>query len=460
MREFELVIDEALRNGLSPFRSTPFNTPLLKECLGYRLGDMGLDEYRIKGHPLSVDLCYNWPFPQVISGENYDILVIRDTSELKGDVVYSIRYIHSNESFIALIPFSQYGTGTLMEVADFGKYIFMTNGAAMIYRDPTTNLWVKMSSSTAAVPRLRTICNFKGQLVGGHVVDVWHDCDDKFYVWSKIGQVDFTPDEYNLAGYRRDPFGGEVYHVRRLGDDCIGYSAEGITLIKPVSEPAPTFGFYELSNIGLRNRGAIGGDLNRQVYVGEDNILREVTKQGVKELGYEYFLNKITEDIIVTYDRKYGDFYIGDSNKTFLLTSKGLTEIPQHPSAVWRRDGETYMLPSTTNTYQPLIVTQPFDMGYPGQKTIFEVETDLLATDGEVAIDYYTNPTSYGTTPYIPLNHQNIATTIASGNIFSIRLRCSSDYNGIKVGYIKVRYKMTDLRGIRGMFAMPQGGQN
>lgn len=461
MREFELVIDEALRNGLSPFKMTPFNSQLLQECLGFRLGKVGLEKYEQKTNPLpgTTDVLYSWPFPQYITGERYNFLIVRDVLVNHEDVVYHISDDHLTVTHIFSVDVLTFGQGTLMEVADFGEYAFMTNGVIMIFWDPALGAWDKITAS-AVIPMMRTVCNFKGQLVGGNVVSAWHDCDETFYVWSKIGQMDFTPDSYNLAGYRRDPFGGTIHHVRRLRDNVVGYSSKGITLLSPVSSPTATFGFTELSDVGIKNQGAMNGDLNVQVYVGEDNILRRITEKGIEELGYENYMELLGE-VIVQYDPKQKDFYIGDNVKTFLLTTNGLTEIPQHPSAVWRRDGETHMLPDTVDDYYQTIVTQPFDMGYGGQKTIFSMETDLLlGYKPEVAVDYYNNPTSYGTTSYVPLNDQNVASIIASGNAFAFRLRFQPDYDNTRLSYIKARYKMTDLRGIRGVYAPPPRGQS
>jgi hypothetical protein len=459
MREFELVVDEALRNGLSPIYMTPFNSQYLKELLGFRLGELGPEKYVLGENPLSglAPLLYSWPFPQFITGERYNFLIVRDSDVNHEDVVYSVDDNFTTATHIFSVDQLTFGQGTLMEVADFGEYAFMTNGVIMIFWDPSLGAWNKITSSSV-IPMMRTVCNFKGQLVGGNVVSAWHDCDEKFYVWSKIGQMDFTPDNYNLAGYRRDPYGGEVYHVRRLNDVVIGYSSKGITSLNPVSIPIATYGFTELDDIGLINQGAMNGSLREHVYVGRDRKLRKITKQGIEVLGYEYYMEQLGE-IIVSYN--HSDFYIGDDEKTFLLTPNGLSEIPQHPSAVWGDVYETYVLPDTADSnYYMTIATHPFDMGYGGQKTIFSMDTDLMmGYKAEVAVDYYLNQTEYSTSKYVPLNNQNIASIIASGNAFGLRLRCRPDYDDFRIGYLKARYKMNDLRGIRGVYAPPPRGQ-
>lgn len=466
MREYELIIDEALLKGLNPERSIA-GPEVLWKALGFRIGRNWLEGYeKCDGNPLAgrVDMLYSWPFPQWLSGERYNFLIIRDAVINYEDKVYVVADDYTVTHIFDCDTLT-FGTGTLMEVADFGEYAFMTNGVIMIYWDVTLSAWHEIIAD-ANIPMMRTVCNFKGQMVGGCVLSAWHDCDEKFYCWSKIGEANFTPDNSNLAGYKRDPFGGEVYHVRRLEDKVIGYSSKGITCLVPVIEPTPSFGFIELSNIGLVNRGAIDGDLHQQVYVGTDLILRRVTSKGIEELGYYNYMNELDNgnDIIVKYDRIKKDFYIGNDEKTFLLSPYGLTEVPQHPSAIWTisaYDEETIMLPNTVDDYEPLIGSGVYDMGYRGLKTIFSIESDaLLALEPEVAVGWLTTFDVDGFTDYVPLNDEGIACKIISGTDFVIGLKFDVIAVPVRLTYIKVRYKMTDLRGIRGVYAPPLRGQS
>jgi hypothetical protein len=464
MREYELVIDEALLKGLSPEFSIPPNSQFLYECLGFRIGRGGLEAFLEGENPLpaTTDLYYTWPFPQMLVGETYYILVVRNSTEGE-DKVYSVSSDMNTVTLIDTITAAT-GTGTLMELADFGEYAFMTNGVVMIYWDTTTSTWQTVTSD-ANIPMMRTVCNFKGQAVGGNIVSDWHDCDEKFYVWSKIGSMDFTPDRFNSSGYRRDPFGGDVLHVRRLGDVVVGYSTRGVTLLAPVSEPATTFGFKEISDVGPINRGAVGGDIFKQLYVGSDLHVRMVTSEGVKDLGYRHLMDNLDdEDIIVNYDRGNGDFFIGNSERTYLLSPQGMSELPQHPSAVWRIDSDNvYMLPDSIDSgYYPLVTTETFDMGYSGQKTISTMEIGTaIGDDPEAAVDYIFSVNNWETgASFKPFNNQGIASVTTAGNEFRFKVRYSAIYDLFRLSYIKVRYKMTDLRGIRGVYAPPLRGQS
>ena len=469
MREYELIIDKALKNGLKPITSVPFNTQTLLECLGFRCGRAGLEVHETLSNniPNTIPMHYSWPFPQFICGELYNILIVRDSITNQEDIVYAISSDYSTIEHIFSIDELTFGKGTLMEIADFGEYLFMTNGVVMIYWDPNLSAWQVITSSPT-IPMMRTICNFKGQAIGGNIVSAWHGCDETFYIWSKIGSMDFTPDLENDAGYRRCPFGGVVKNVKRIGNNVVGYSSKGITLISPVNSPASTFGFTELDNIGIINQGAVNGDYHRHVYVGEDYILREVSIQGelskiygVKELGYQHYMEELQgEDIIINYDPHNKDFYIGNSIKTFLLSPYGLSEVMQHPSAVWRLDNKSSMIPDTIDITKPVICTEIFDMGYRGQKTISTIETDsILGLNIEAGSDWAYDLINWGLEFYKPLNNMGIATVPITGGMFRFRMRFGTLYETGRLSYIKVRYKMTDLRGIRGVYAPKIRGQ-
>ena len=457
MREYEWNIDKALTKGLSP-EPMPTNAEFLYQCLGFRCGKARLEAHVLLTDPIpvTVDKYYDWPFPQFLVGDAFNILVIRDTTNQQ-DSVYSLSTDHSTVTHIFDVDELTFGKGTLMEYADFGEYAIMVNGVITIAWSPVFNSWVP-SLATVTIPLMKTICNLKGQAIGGNVVaGTWYDCDPTFYIWSKIGSIDFIPDEGNESGYRRCPYGGIVRNVRRLSDMAIGYSSKGIVAMTPVGEPATTLGFIELCDIGIINQGAVNGNLTRHIFVAEDYSLREVTKEGVKNLGFQYYIEQLAgEDIIVSFDPSKNDFYIGNSSKTFLLSANGMTEILQHPSAVWRSNHISYMIPDVVDSGFPTITSEPIDMAYGGQKTISSIETDaMVVDDAEAGIDYTHDNKLWGLATYKPMNNQGIAAVTASGNAFRISLRFTDIYNNTRISYIKVRFKITDLRGMRGVYAPP-----
>ena len=467
MREFYTKIDEALLKGLKPEFRVPRNSPVLHECSGFRIGKKAIEgiEFLYSPLPLTLDMYYSWPFPQFLKQEKYKILVVRDSVTNLEDIVYSLDE-HYNATQIFVIDELTYGKGTLMELADFGSYAFMTNGVIMIYWDVGINDWQEVIAH-ANIPMMRTVCNFKGQMIGGCVLSDWHDCDEKSIVWSKIGDVDFTPGLKNEAGFRRDLFGGEVYHVRRLGDNVVVYSSGGVTLMSPVMSPAATFGFKEVHKIGLKNRGAMNGDFNQHLFIDLEDTVWKLTEEGLKELGYIEYVEVLNAgDIIVNFNSYKGDFYISDGVKSLLLSPQGMSNYPHSVNAVWYDDEDGHGLcglPETPDEeIEALIVSHIIDMEYRGQKTIFSVELGAAMMTGvEVAIDWRMNSSvDFQRTAFAPVNNEGIASIIAAGTEFRICVKADQFIKNISsLDYITARWKMTDLRGLRGVYAAPPRGQ-
>lgn len=474
MREFYTTIDEALLKGLKSEARTPRNSPALHECLGFRIGKKAIEGIEFLYNPLppGLSMYYNWPFPQFLKQKKHKILVVRDSAINMEDVVYSLDD-HYNATQIFVIDELTYGKGTLMELADFGSYAFMTNGVIMIYWDTGINDWQE-AIAHVNIPMMRTVCNFKGQMIGGCVLSAWHDCDDTFIVWSKIGEADFTPHRKNEAGFRRDPFGGEVYHVRRLGDNVIVYSSRGITMMSPTASPAATFGFKELHDVGLKNRGAMNGDYKQHMFIDlEDNVWR-LSEKGLEELGYIEYVKAldtthgpgIPNDLIINFDSYKRDFYISDGVKSLLLSPYGMANYPYQVSAVWYDDEDDHGLcglPESIDPpdYENLLVSHIIDMGYRAQKTIFSIELGSAAKDAKIAIDWRMHSlVDFQRTAFVPINPEGIATLIVTGTEFRVCVK--SDYfvtEFSSLDYITLRWKMTDLRGLRGVYAAPPRGQ-
>jgi hypothetical protein len=458
MRELELSISEMLKNGLKP-EKVPTGAQVLTECLGFRCGKLWLEGYDQLSNPLILDIPVTWPFPVFIADEKYNILVVRD-STLAEDRVYEVSKDHDTILLLHHLDFIAYGQGSRMELADFGEYALMVNGKVTIYRETITDTWV-LALAQAKIPLMGTICNFKGQAIGGGVTSPWYDCDEHHIIWSKIGELDFIPDEKNTSGFRRDPFGGIVQNVKRLGDLVIVYGSEGLTAMIPVREPAATFGFKEMYEIGIVNKGAIGGSVLRHLFVNSNYELCEVTDKGVSVLGYkEYILRLTGKDIIVSYNQSTKDFYISNGTITFLYSPTGLTEVSQHPSSVWYSENSQHMIPDTDDGRDPYLITESIDFGFRGNKTIFVLELGITNYDQAlVAIDWVIGRNIFGSTIWVGENSQGVVNLIIAGTTFKVKLKLTGVTSDTIISYIKVRYKMTDLRSIRGVYAPPPRGQ-
>lgn len=459
MREYEFNIDKSLGNCLSPTLVTPQNAPFMSKVVGFRCGDLGLEPYVLGTNPLpsALDIQYSWPFPQVLEGEKFLFLIVRDNIN-EADQIYVINY-DNTVTWSFTIDKLTFGQGGLYELADFGEYAILSNGLVYLYWHYLGS-WNVTKVASATLPLMTSVCNYKGRLIGGNVTSTWHDCNENYYIWSKIGSVDFTVDQSNEAGYRRDPMGGEILNIRRMQDIIVGCSTHGITYMFPANQ---SIGFKEVCHRGIANKGAIAGHLNEYLVVGEDYIVRKLTPEGVEDVGYQrqmLELKEDEEDVIVNFDDSRDDFYIGNSQRTFLLSSKGMTEIKQHPSALWINAGIKHLLPATEDSQLYELLSESFNFGYGGQKTISTMETDAVGyTDCTIGVQYSEDNKVFTERTYSEINKQGLASVPISGVYFKAGVRFETVDSDFATSYIKLRFKMTDLRGIRGVYAPAPRGQ-
>ncbi len=366
--------------------------------------------------------------------------------------------IESNWSLTELL--TGVTTGDVWDIADFGGYLLAANGNVMVKRDPATGTWSSFASATD-IPRVLTICNFKGQAIGGNVKTDWYDCDTGSVVWSEIGSAKFTPTKLNTAGYRPIlPFGGTILRVKRLGDLIMVYGSDGVAAMVPVGDPAPTFGFKEILNIGIPCKGAIGGDEHVHAFVDTDGWLWKVKEGSMPERsGYqEFFSPMLDNDIMVSLDPSEQEFYISDGTANYLLTPYGLCKTYQYVTSVFL-DGDDTIGPFTSSGVTSFrVVTDTLDFGLRGFKSLGVVElgvdTGEVDQDVDVALYHRSNKkNAFSQTSYIHTNPEGWTYPNITAHEFRLCVQ-ADDYAGIKLDYINARVKVVDRRGIRGIYAM------
>ena len=455
MRELEYSIIRAFRAGLRPYAKSARDDSGLLEARNTRVGPLGLE-------PLVPVARYatfarSWPFPQFIDTDGEDQFVV-----VRGAVSDTLYSLDGGGAVTKLADFAQ---GTRLEMADFQNYRVFSNGVGLVQQAPS-GLTVGIAAST--IPLFRTACAFNGQCLLGNITSSWYDCDASSVVWSAIGSIDFTPGRSNVAGFAKT--GGEVYGLRKYGERVVVYGSKHIDTLIPVSEPAPTFGRRAMLPVGLAGRYAFAGDETTQVFVDEAGWLWRLEGESQykssslppQRLGYQEFMTRMTaSDIVVSFDRVRRDFVISDGRHAFLLSPHGLSETHQAVSGMLRSNGALVGDYEDLGRHPFRAQTDTIDLGYRGAKTLF---THEYGGDGtgkmDLSIEWRNDRSEeFRLVGPSPLNKEGVATLIVSGTEFRFVLEAGT-YEGVAVNYLKTRFKMTDLRSLRGIYAPPPRGQS
>lgn len=334
--------------------------------------------------------------------------------------------------------------------------------------------------------------------VGEQIPFDFGDIGNNFVFWSSIGGGDFplwlfypelavegfspqVDDKYDynlensmlLEAMRKNEFGfmpmpwqGTVEAIVPLGDNLIVYGDEGVSALTPISvtQPQmvpPTYGLRHISDIGIAGRGAVGGgERFPHAYVGQDGKLWRITSDLQKEkIDFEnLFVPMLGEDILVTVDEQLGNYYVTDGTDCYLLDS-GVTEVKHRPTSLEFRQGGLTGVFTEKNDDSAIVVTNTFDVGVRGNKTITGV---LLGVDTsssvEVAIDYRNDKGGgFTRSVFFPVNKEGFAESRVNGLEFRLVIK-ADNYTDFNLDYAEVRYQIDDRRHIRGTTAGVEEG--
>lgn len=269
--------------------------------------------------------------------------------------------------------------------------------------------------------------------------------------WSKIGELVFQADFMNDAGSMPMTWDGPIYNILKLDKHAVVYGRGGVSILYPVTEPMPTFGYRDVLNIGLKSKLAVSGDESIHFFVDLRGRLWQMTKEKIEKLGYEEFLEPL-DNLALFYNSQDKRLYISSSEEGFILTKKGLGGGYKNLTG-FVNDFESLVLASPDNiSVDPLyFVTNTIDFGFRGLKTVESIqvgaETDMSLL---VAIDYKMKKTdrNFSTIGWIATNEEGVAYIRVTALEFRIRVR-HPRIGYARVDYLNVQYKRTDSRYMR-----------
>lgn len=269
--------------------------------------------------------------------------------------------------------------------------------------------------------------------------------------WSKIGDITFKQDLTNDSGYKPMSWPGIVYSVLKLDKNAVIYGSGGVTLMNPVTDPVPTFGFKDLLGFGIKGKSCVCGNAKKHYFIDINGSLWMLSDK-LQNLGYEEFLAPLVNPVMF-YDEINDLVFISSADAGYVLSKDGLGGgYPSITGVQYVGNVRVFTSPGEIASPDPLeIVTDTLDFQYRGMKTIeyIQVGTDL-SSGLLAAVDYrYDKNAEFQTSPFVHVNKEGVAFTKAAGVEFRLRVKAES-FTPFEVDYITVSYKVTDKRYVRG----------
>ena len=432
----------------------------------------------------------SWPWPMAYFGEYYTIaFAVCDTDDCESgiasgdDQLVLFELYNASDTWYAkyMYDFGSISNIDHVDVLDFNMFYAVTAfGLDSSYDQQITSAFrypgeTAYGDTHGALPDYRcpefgTGCNFKGQAIIGNIYstdEYWEQIGKSGVCWSAISKFDFRPDE-RTSGYRVMPWGdyksGMVYKIRRLGDVAMVYGDGGMAALVPAVDPVTTFGLKEMRGAGIASFYHMAGD--EQVHLFLDNrddlwmIGQDLKPQ---KLGYREWMQDLTNaNIVISYVPSKKRFYIADGTQCFVLTEYGMYETHQIPSCVgdYRNSVLAGFFVDSAD-YEARVTSGVLDFGLRCIKTLAEVEISGDYYDGSdtplKTSTYYRydhKDSGFTQTSWINFNDTGFAMPIVSAPEMKISVKADDYRNStLNLDSLTARLKVSDKRGIRGMYA-------
>lgn len=256
--------------------------------------------------------------------------------------------------------------------------------------------------------------------------------------WSKIGQLDFTIDESNVAGERPLSFSGYVHNILRLGNFTVAYGENGINVLKP---QGVNYSLEPVKSLGLLCRTAVVGDRYQHFFIDKRSRLFKFSTDRIEKLDYSEFLETLTSPSMIL-DSENDMLYICDGTNGFVYNyaDKSFGKGPGEVSGLGYKDNTLYLVASDTISMPKFeICTDIYDFGTRQAKTIrgIEVGTDISDKIQAKIASRTLNNRDFKETSWVSVNPNGIAYIPCYGNEFKVYLR-SFIVEVFDIDYIKI----------------------
>ena len=446
MREFESVFDKGLLQGLRSESIEPVKDQRLVTLKNLRPHEFGLRPIEAMTYPFA-DV-FAFPYPQMFLLRELRVMATETA-------VYEC-----DSSWSPTLKLSGLVLGDVWQVADFGDFLLMTNGSQMVQRS-AGGVWSSFAS-TSSIPAMKTVCNFRGQAVGGNITG-WEDCDQNYVAWSDIGSMEFYPglrtyegttsnqSPKNEAGYAPMSWNGAVLRVLELGDLIVVYGENGISLLKPAKQ---YMAIKELNLPGIPVAGAVGGSGRGHVFVDYGGELWMIGPDGKpKNLGYGEFIQEMdASELMVSYNPQQNEYYISDGQITYMLGKNGLCQVHQLVSSCVFDMGVLYGTYVSDDDTSGTVITDVMDFSQRAFKTLATLSANCSSASDMWMQVYWrsNNKGSFAQSGWQWINPTGFTTPMITAIDFKLAFKADS-YIDCKLAYLKSRLKLSDKRAIRGI---------
>ena len=259
-----------------------------------------------------------------------------------------------------------------------------------------------------------------------------------FVKWSKIGALDFTIDQSNMAGTAPMRWPGVIYKILQLENKVIVYGSGGITAMLPNDL---VWGSQEIFPRGIKGKNAAVGSDTVHYFIDYQGYLWEI-KQGLRKVGYKEFLGAMTNPVM-TMDEDEGLIYICDGTYgyVFNIVENSLGKCPPNITGFLQVNGVKKLVSAGAITNQAYsIITDLYDFGTRKLKAIDYVEISSdVSQNLYVAVDYRRGyKDSLATTPWFLVNPSGQAFCRCDGVEFRLRVKALT-YESFVIDSIKFR---------------------
>ena len=334
-------------------------------------------------------------------------------------------YSISGGTLTKVLDFTQ--TEKHWDCANFIKFGILSNGAVTIYvSDGVASLDKPFD---ADLPASNSMTDLHGQLILGGLTSAFHDLDDTYIAWSKIGSVDFTVGKDAEAGFH-NPDIGKVLRVLPLGKGFCAVGDAGVAVYKP---SAQTFSYNKIWGVGARDKASCAGNGEEVYFIDTFGKLCKVSgppktlqaEKGPEVLDYEWLLKDI--DTSLFYSRALDELWIENLNGNFVLNSSGMYQRSVSVSGLYKDGGVLYGLKTGGAETDAWFKTTKMDFNVGGDKTISEV----YCQDGSAGSKYVTLTLTKRNTDYTSKQHlendNGVTYPHLTGNVLAIK-RTSKDF--------------------------------